>query len=297
MLEIGNKLKEERLRQGFSLEEMSQKTHFSVTQLEAIENGNLDYFKDDISYVKFFIQHYCKALNLNYGEFRDEFDQSMITYTNMLSAKEVEELRRSNEQIQKKLKEKSVSKSKNKKKRLKKIDFSLFSMLVIACVMILALGFVLGNYIFPNLKNPQGNNDVPRVSDTTLPSTTADPEEEPNLPEDASCEVIFSMVNAKEYEIRNVNDCKKINVKVEFNQRTWIEAKINGTLDENIKSKVYGKGDSVSTTLENIDDELKLNIGYFRGNKFYINDVEVNLESSIANSTGGNVIYFRVKGA
>lgn len=300
MLEIGKKLKDERIRQGFSLEDMSLKTRFSVSQLEALENGDLDYFKDDISYVKFFVQYYCKALNLDYGNFRNEFDQNMVTYTNMLSAKEVEELRRSNEQIQQKLKQSKANKETRKKKRLKKMDFSLFSMLAIALIMIFALGFVLGNYVFPSILNANEPNDVPRVTDPVMPGTspiTDNTGGEDPFPEGEACAVIFASVNAKEYEIRNVNKCSTIEVRVEFNQRTWVEAKVNGMLDANIKSKVYNSGESIETTLTNVGDELKLNLGYFRGNKFYINNQEVNLDSSIADSTGGNVIYFRVKGA
>lgn len=296
MLEIGKKLMEERVKQGLSVEDVAQKTRFSVTQIEALEKGDLDYFKDDISYVKFFIQYYCKALNIEFAEFRDALDQSMLTYTNMLSEKEVEELRRSNEQIQKKLKQTKVKK--HTKKRLKKLDFSLVSMLVIVAFLIGALGFVMGNYVFPNMMNPQKENEIPRVSDTTLPGTTLDPNGTTSSPIDSNdkCEVVFSMVTSKEYEIRNVNNCKSIPIRIEFNAaKTWVRVDVNGAEDPNIQSRIYYSGDIVETSLAG-NDELKLHLGYYYGNKFFVNNEEVNLDSSVSSLTSGDMIYFRVKG-
>ena len=295
MLEIGKNLMEERVKQGLSLEDVAQKTRFSVTQIEALEKGDLDYFKDDISYVKFFIQYYCKALNLEFSEFRDALDQSMITYTNMLSEKEVEEIRRSNEQIQKKIKQSQVKKS--SKKRLKKLDFSLVSMFVIVLFLVGALGFVMGNYIFPSIMNPQEEEEIPRVSDTTLPDITLDPNGSLDTPvEPKKCEIVFSMVNSREYEIRNVNGCESIPVRVEFNAaKTWVRFDINGVEDANVQSTIYKAGDIIETSLKT-NDELKLHLGYYYGNKFFVNNEEVNLDSSVGNLVSGDVIYFRVKG-
>lgn len=296
MLEIGKRLMEERIKQGLSVEDIAQKTRFSVTQIEALEKGDLDYFKDDISYVKFFIQYYCKALNIEFSEFRDALDHSMVTYTNMLSEKEVEELRRSNEQIQKKVKQTQVKKG--SRKRLKKLDFSLVSMLVIVAFLVGALGFVMGNYIFPNMMNPSNKDDIPRVSDTTLPGTTLDPDGTTTSPIDSNekCEVVFSMVTSREYEIRNVNNCKSIPVRIEFNAaKTWIRADVNGAEDTNIQSRIYYSGDIVETSLSG-NDELKLHLGYYHSNKFFVNNEEVNLDASVSNLTSGDVIYFRVKG-
>lgn len=287
MLEIGKKLQEERIKQGLSLEDMSRKTRFSTMQLEALENGDLDFFKDDISYVKFFIQYYCKALNLNYDDFRDDMDQSMITYTNMLSAKEVEQLRNANEKLQQKIKQNGPTKKKQK------MDFSLVSLLVIAGLMLLALSFVMGKYIFPNLMDQQGDQD--QVINTDLPNISTTPKDE--VPVDTACDVLFNMVNMHTYEIRNVNDCESIDIRIEFTEReTWIQSTVNGVEDPNIKSKVYKIGESVETVLSNENDQLKLHLGYYSGNKFYINDTEVNLDPSISNMRSGDVVYFTVKG-
>lgn len=287
MLEIGKKLQEERIKQGYSLEDMSRKTRFTIMQLEALENGDLDFFKDDISYVKFFIQYYCKALNLNYADFRDDMDQSMITYTNMLTAKEVEHLRNANEKLQQKIKQSGPT------KRKQKMDFSLVSLLVIAALMLIALSFVMGKYIFPNLMYQQGDQN--EVINTDLPNISTTPKDE--IPVDTACDVLFNMINMHEYEIRNVNECSSIEVRVEFTEReTWIQSTVNGVEDPNIKSKVYKIGESVETVLTNVEDQLKLHLGYYSGNKFYINDTEVNLDPSIANMRSGDVVYFRVKG-
>ena len=54
MKEIGATLRKRREELGYTLEEMSNKTRISVAQLNALEEGDLEFFKDDLSYVRYF---------------------------------------------------------------------------------------------------------------------------------------------------------------------------------------------------------------------------------------------------
>ena len=56
MKEIGATLKKRREELGYTLEEMSNKTRISVAQLKALEDGDLEFFKDDLSYVRYFVR-------------------------------------------------------------------------------------------------------------------------------------------------------------------------------------------------------------------------------------------------
>lgn len=295
MLEVGKILKEERIKQGLSVQDIAIRTHFNVSQIEAIECGDLDYFKDDISYVKFFVQFYCKILGIDFSQFKDEFDQDMVTYTTMLTKQEVEELRQSNERMKKRV----VQGKKKKKKKLRlRMDVSVISMLIIAFVMIAALGFAFGRYIFPNIMSPDTGEEPPITSGPYI----TDPNEGTTSSESVitvpGCSVTVREIDAKNYEFVYQGGCESINVQVSFNHRTWVDASINGTKTTDPKSNyTYVSGNEIVYVLpaEN-GSRLVLNMGYFKGNVFSVNEEEFELDSSIKNSTSGNTITFTVKG-
>ena len=70
MKEIGQKLRERREELGFTLEQMCEKTKVTIPNLKAIEAGDLEYFDNDLSYLRFYIKYYCQALYLDYEPFR-----------------------------------------------------------------------------------------------------------------------------------------------------------------------------------------------------------------------------------
>ena len=65
MKEIGLKLKNKREENGVSLEEAADDLKIRVSQLESIEDGREDDFKDVFS-LKYFIRDYSKYLGLDY---------------------------------------------------------------------------------------------------------------------------------------------------------------------------------------------------------------------------------------
>ena len=72
--ELGAYLKEERERQGLSLEDVQQKTKISLSSLEAIEEGRINELPHPV-YAKGFIKNYAHYLGLNAEELAGTFAQ------------------------------------------------------------------------------------------------------------------------------------------------------------------------------------------------------------------------------
>ena len=89
MKEIGATLKKRREELGYTLEEMSNKTRISVAQLKALEDGDLEFFKDDLSYVRYFVRFYCQALYLDFDPLRDQLSQDLDQFTETMSLKAI----------------------------------------------------------------------------------------------------------------------------------------------------------------------------------------------------------------
>lgn len=105
MKEIGEKLKEARDNMGISIEEVCSDLKVPAKQIEDIESGNMDAFKD-IFYLKYFIRDYAKYLGLNKEDLVDEFNEYLFDYTSKLSLDEIKKARKEDkkEKIEKKIK-------------------------------------------------------------------------------------------------------------------------------------------------------------------------------------------------
>lgn len=88
MKEIGEKLKETRENMGISIEEAAEDLKLRPSQLENIEEGNKDAFKD-VFYLKFFIRDYAKYLGLDYDEMVEEFNEYLFDYTSKISIEDI----------------------------------------------------------------------------------------------------------------------------------------------------------------------------------------------------------------
>jgi len=77
MVKASERLKEERIEKGLSLEEVSQSTKIKVVYLDCIEKGEYNKLPS-VSHASGFVRNYAKFLGLNekevLGLFRREFD-------------------------------------------------------------------------------------------------------------------------------------------------------------------------------------------------------------------------------
>lgn len=95
MKEIGEKLKETRESMGISLEEAAEDLKLRPSQIENIEEGNIEAFKD-IFYLKYFIRDYSKYLGLKYEDMVNEFNEFLFDYTSKISIKDIKEAQKKN---------------------------------------------------------------------------------------------------------------------------------------------------------------------------------------------------------
>lgn len=105
MKEIGEKLKEARENMGISIDEVSSDLNVPNNQIENIESGNMEVFKD-IFYLKYFIRDYAKYLGLNKEDLVDEFNEYLFDYTSKLSLAEIKKAQKEEkkDKIEKKIK-------------------------------------------------------------------------------------------------------------------------------------------------------------------------------------------------
>lgn len=103
MKEIGLKLKLKREENGVSLEEAATDLKIRVSQLESIEEGKQDDFKDVFS-LKYFIRDYAKYLGLDGEEMLDDFNEYLFEQTSKISLEDIEDAIREKEEREKNLK-------------------------------------------------------------------------------------------------------------------------------------------------------------------------------------------------
>ena len=89
MKEIGELLKETRIQNGVSIEEVSSDLNYKVSQLELLENGDYKSFKD-IFLLKCMITDYSKYLGLNSEEIIDEFNEFVFESTSKIPIDDIE---------------------------------------------------------------------------------------------------------------------------------------------------------------------------------------------------------------
>lgn len=154
MKEIGEKLRETRESMGISIEEAAEDLKLRPSQLEDIEEGNREAFKD-IFYLKYFIRDYAKYLGLDYEQMVEDFNEYVFDYTSKIS---LEDIKKANKKHEKKDKNKVISPytldNKNNNSLTKTIVIGLI--VVVICVG----AFLTINYL-KNKEEPQTrNNDI-----------------------------------------------------------------------------------------------------------------------------------------
>lgn len=147
MREIGLKLKQKREENGVSLEEAAEDLQMRVSQLESIEQGRKEDFKDVFS-LKYFIRDYAKYLGLDGEEMLDSFNEYLFEETSKISLEEIEEAKKEKEEKEKDMKILSPYTLTTKDKKRRKI-------IIIAIVFMIVILIVF--YLF--VRNNGGNDD------------------------------------------------------------------------------------------------------------------------------------------
>lgn len=138
MKEIGLKLKTKREENGVSLEEAASDLKMRVSQLESIENGKKEDFKDILS-LKLFIRDYAKYLGLDGENILNEFNEYLFEQTSKISLADIEKAKKEKEEKEKDLKILSpyTLTRKDKQKRTLLIIISIIIVAVFAIIYII----------------------------------------------------------------------------------------------------------------------------------------------------------------
>ena len=138
MKEIGEKLRTAREEIGISLEEASTDLKIDKKQLENLEDGNMDSFKDIIN-VKYLIRDYAKYLGLDKEDLVDDFNEYLFDYTSKISLEDIKTAK------EVKAKESKVKSPYTKISEKKKINVPL-----IVLIIFLVIGVIAGTYYIIN---------------------------------------------------------------------------------------------------------------------------------------------------
>ena len=134
MKEIGEKLKEARESIGVSIEEVAEDLKLRPSQIENIEAGNTEAFKD-MFYLKYFIRDYAKYLGLDKEDLIDEFNEYLFDYTSRLSLDDIKAAKKKKKES-KKIKSPYTIEKKN---RISIIMFGVYVIIALLITMIVYL--------------------------------------------------------------------------------------------------------------------------------------------------------------
>lgn len=139
MKDLGQKLKEKREENGVSLEEAASDLKMRASQLESIEEGRKDDFKDVFS-LKYFIRDYAKYLGLDGEEILDEFNEYLFEQTSRISLEDIEAAIKEKEEKEKNMKILSPYTVVTKEDKKKKF---IVLAVILSIILVIILGYML----------------------------------------------------------------------------------------------------------------------------------------------------------
>lgn len=145
--EIGEALREARENIGITVEEAANDLKLKPSQIEDLEEGNKDAFKD-IMYLKYFIRDYSKYLGLDYEDMIDDFNEFLFDYTSKISLDDIKKARKQVENSAKKEEKKVVSPytyEKPRKFNLSPIIIYLLLMVIVSICLVIVVSKIRNN--------------------------------------------------------------------------------------------------------------------------------------------------------
>ena len=144
MKEIGNSFKEARETIGISKEEVIKDLNITESQLDNLEDGNINAFKD-VFFLKETIKKYSKYLNLDEDKIMDSFNDFMFGYTSRIPVDDILEQTREIKILESKNDENKIVSPytiKRKKSNAKYIIIYSVSVLILIVLTILIVKYV-----------------------------------------------------------------------------------------------------------------------------------------------------------
>ncbi len=282
---IASIFKHQRELLGLSLEDLSIKTKLSIHQLQALEAGKIEFFKDDITYFPFMVRFVANTLNIDYESIKPDVEQIIATFHSTQALKKVEQRAIINHSVQQKTNKLGLKKKTS-------IDFTFVGLMLILVTLVIALVYTFFTVILPNLSQ-EPNVDNPVVE---LPSNPIDNDdvEEPTVPVDEEIVVLVTETTYNTYEISNFDPETKVTFKVvPLLRQAWIRFALNNTVLNLPATAIYSVGQEVILEhLPVLNDEVNIRIGDIVANnaEIFINDVKIELNTRFSSraSNGGS---------
>ena len=142
MIEIGEKLKEARESMGITVEEAASDLKIRPAQIESIEEGDKEAFKD-VFYLKMFIKNYSKYLGLDYDEMVEEFNEYLFDFTSKISIDDIKKAEKEQRKKEKKLKTVKIASPYTVEKQQKQVPRFLIILGIALIVIILVYIIIL----------------------------------------------------------------------------------------------------------------------------------------------------------
>lgn len=146
MKDIGLKLKNKREESGLSVIEVADDLKVKPSDIENLEEGSRDSFKD-IIFVKSLIQDYAKYLGYDGEEMLDQFNEYLFDQTSRISLEDIEKAKELKEKHEK---EKVFSPYTMSKKEKSMLPFFIGGIIIFLLVVFLISYFVVGDVIGKN---------------------------------------------------------------------------------------------------------------------------------------------------
>ena len=140
MKDIGLKLKEKREENGVSVEEAAEDLKIRPSQIESLEAGRKEDFKD-VGILKLLIRDYAKYLGLDGEDLVDEFNEFLFDFTSKIPLGEIE---KANNENKKKISS-PYTKVNDKDKSVKILALSIALVLVLVVVIYLIVSGIKKN--------------------------------------------------------------------------------------------------------------------------------------------------------
>lgn len=325
MKKVGSKLQEKRNDLKLSYEDVAKLTKLPIGTIKAIEKGDLDYFQNDLTYVRFYVRSYCKALDVPYEGFKDDVVESVDEYTATMSLnamKQHEKIEQSvsqrteHEEVVKldlpedkkpKLAKKdriSISQNVKQNRRFKKsrIDFAFLSLLVVILIVVGILIYVgvsaLMNNDTPSDKKEDPVSDVKPEKPTPDNEETSNQEKEENkTPEQSN--VTFAQVSPSSYDISGIKAGETIKIEVTFKNSGSFNLWKGATSVENAY-RVYQANETYTFEGAVVANEaFTLNFWNYGGAVIKVNEKTLEYNESAQVPDANGVVFFTLttKGA
>ena len=145
MKEIGNSFKTARETIGISKSEVIKDLDITESQLDNLEDGNINAFKD-VFFLKETVKKYAKYLNLNEDEIMDNFNDFMFSYTSRIPVEEILEQTKEIKILESKNDENKIV-SPYTIKRKKKSNVKYVIIYTLAVVVLIVLVILIVKYV------------------------------------------------------------------------------------------------------------------------------------------------------